>query len=307
MNETFLVMDIETVPDLTVWQPAAPGIEKIQIDSKPAKASLEFLQVVIGRIKGGTPTHQDDIDKAHDIARRADMKDELGVLEEHILPEQQKSEFAPVYAQAPVAIGCVWLDFDLSVKKVGCLKIQENKTLLEGEPILLAEWNDFMASKRPTIVTWNGRGFDLPALMLRSFRHGLNLNWYFGTRDYRYRYSEEKHLDLMDAMADYGAVRSMKLDAIATLAGLPGKHDDMDGSKVAGMFDEGRIAEIAQYCTSDTVQTAFVFMRWRLIKGQISLEMYRDAVSTLLQTIEKEPATERLHSLINKPSLLLQP
>ena len=48
-------------------------------------------------------------------------------------------------------------------------------------------------------------------LALRSMRHGLSWPWYYRDRDYRYRYSEEGHLDLCDFLSDHGAARMTSL------------------------------------------------------------------------------------------------
>jgi hypothetical protein len=305
MENTYLVMDIETVPDLSVWKPKAAEIPKIQIDAKPSKASIEFAELVVSLLHAESPVHPDDIEKAHDICRRAELKDNLAYLDTKYTPKPPESEFAPIYAQAPVAIGCVWLANDLTLKKIGCLRVAKDKPLLEAEAQMLQEWNTFMMKERPTIITWNGRAFDMPALMMRCIRHGINLSWYFSEKDYRYRYSEEKHCDLMDAMADYGATRNLKLDAVANLIGLPGKHNDMDGSKVAGMFADGKIDEIADYCTSDTVQTALVYLRWRLVKGRMTLEKYQESITGILNAMSLRPETQTLLSLIDQKRLLL--
>ena len=39
---------------------------------------------------------------------------------------------------------------------------------------MMADFADFMGKWRPQVVTWNGRGFDLPVLALRALRFGLN-------------------------------------------------------------------------------------------------------------------------------------
>jgi len=302
-------MDIETVPDYSVWQPAslANQIEKIEIDSKPSKASLEFVTIASKRLEDGIPVHPDDIEKACDIARRADLKDEFKLFSELVVKKPPPpAEFAPLHAQTPIAIGCVWLGPDMSTRKIGCLRIDSNLSLLDGEKKMLGEWNEFMARERPTIVTWNGRSFDMPVLTLRSFRHGLNLAWYFGNKDYRYRYTEDKHADLMDAMADYGAARFLKLDYIAQLTGCPGKHGDMDGTKVNEMYLAGKIEEIANYCTSDTLQTAFVFLRWRLTKGRIDLTKYQEAVQSILTAMTLKPELSELFGLIDQNKLFLK-
>ena len=73
------------------------------------------------------------------------------------------------------------------------------------------------------MVTWNGRGFDLPVLALRAFRFGLDFRWYYRGEGYRYRFSEEGHLDLCDVISDHGAAKMTSLDGAARPSGCPGR------------------------------------------------------------------------------------
>ena len=66
-----------------------------------------------------------------------------------------------------------------------------------------------------TLISWNGRGFDLPVIVARCLHHGLAFPWYYQQRDARYRYSTEGHVDLMDFLADHGASRSYGLELLA--------------------------------------------------------------------------------------------
>ncbi len=156
----------------------------------------------------------------------------------------------------------MWLDENLNLKRFG--------TIGEGkdEAGMLSDFADFVGARQPHLVTWNGRGFDLPVLLLRSLRHGLSWPWYYQGRDYRYRYSEQGHLDLCDFLSDHGAARMTSLDGAARLIGLPGK-DGVDGSQVEGLFNAGQIEALRRYCLHDVAQTAFLFLRYRLLVGQL--------------------------------------
>ena len=93
----------------------------------------------------------------------------------------------------------------------------------------------------------------------------MPLRFYYQDHDYRYRYSEAGHLDLADMLTDYGASRSTGgLDAMARLIGLPGKVG-VDGSQVEGLYNAGQLELIKNYCLSDVAQTAFLFLRFRLL------------------------------------------
>ena len=167
----------------------------------------------------------------------------------------------------------MWLGADLGVKRIG--------TFGEGkdEAAMMADFADFMGKWRPQVVTWNGRGFDLPVLALRALRFGLDFRWYYRGEGYRYRFTEEGHLDLGDVISDHGAARMTSLDGAARTIGLPGKQDGVDGSQVEGLFHAGQIDALRRYCLSDVVQTAFLFLRYRLVSGDLDRDGYRHAAS----------------------------
>jgi DNA polymerase elongation subunit (family B) len=207
--------------------------------------------------------------------------------------------FPPIFACKPVVIGVMWLDENLVCKKTG--------TIGEGkdEGGMLADFAEFMAKWEPTIVTWTGRGFDLPVLMLRSLRYGVSAPWYYRKRDYRYRYSTDGHLDLCDELADHGATRMTSLHGAARLIGLPGK-DGVDGSQVEAMYRTGQIEALRGYCLSDVAQTAFLFLRYRLLSGALDRATYTVAASNLLTAIAADPRLASLVARVERARLLLE-
>jgi predicted PolB exonuclease-like 3'-5' exonuclease len=201
-------------------------------------------------------------------------------------PEDEPDKFPPPHACRPIVIGMVLLEVDgptMATRRIGALSGDEERPLLEGFGRSLAA-----AAKgqgRPALVTWNGRAFDLPVLMLRSLRYGIGQRWYYGSRDTRYRYTEEGHCDLADAMGDYGACRALGLDGMARLIGLPGKPtgaDEVTGANVGAAYAAGRLEEITNYCIADAVQTAFLWLRWAVLKGEVDLDAYQVAAGDLL-------------------------
>ena len=75
--------------------------------------------------------------------------------------------------------------------------------------------------------------------------------------------------------------------AVARLCGLPGKVG-IDGSQVEGLYRAGQLAAIQSYCLADITQTAFVFLRFRLLQGILSYDAYRRAVTNLLSALEAD-------------------
>jgi predicted PolB exonuclease-like 3'-5' exonuclease len=218
------------------------------------------------------------------------------------------SQFPPTWAHRIVCIGCLWLDHGYRLKRIGVIGDPKGGegTLDQRERALLEDFSRFVGRARPVLVTYNGRGFDLPVIALRALCHGVSLGWYYRERNVRYRYSEEGHLDLCDWLADHGATRSGSLDALARLIGLPGKVG-IDGSQVEGLYLAGGLEAIQKYCLADVAQTALLFLRFRLLQGLLTPEAYQQATIALLEALATDGrvndvlvGTDRAH-LIGSP------
>ena len=189
------------------------------------------------------------------------------------LMEQYNSDFIPYTFQLPVsvAIGKVSADFRL----LDLVVLDEP----EFRPHIITEnfWRGWQAYKQPAFVTFNGRGFDVPLLELAAFRYGLNLaNWFLpntkGFEQPRNRYNQRGHIDLCELMTNFGSTRfNGGLNLAANLIGKPGKMD-VQGDMVQDMYDQGRLQEINDYCRCDVLDTYFVFLRSRVMVGQLTLE-----------------------------------
>ncbi|MEM7136744.1 MAG: 3'-5' exonuclease [Myxococcota bacterium] len=190
--------------------------------------------------------------------------------------------FPPAPFHQVVALGVLWLDSDYGLQKLGAFGGEADAAPDEAK--VLQEFSDFVGQRQPTIVTFNGRRFDLPVLANRMLKHGVAFPAYYVNRDYRYRFSDEGHIDLADLLTDYGASRMPSLDALAQLVGMPGKMQ-VDGSKVQSMYEHGRHADIRNYCLHDVVQTAFVFLRAELLRGRIDVADYRARARALWDSL----------------------
>ena len=158
----------------------------------------------------------------------------------------------------------------------------------------------------PTIVSWNGKGFDLPVLHYRSLVHGIQAPQYWETGDnnqsfkwnnYLSRY-HRRHTDLMDVLAGYEMRANAPLDEVATLLGFPGKMG-MSGAKVWDNYQAGDIKGIRDYCETDVLNTYLVYLRFELINGNLSHEEYEaecDLVRTSLASEDKPHLNEFLNA-----------
>lgn len=201
--------------------------------------------------------------------------------------DSARDGFPPSTHHRIVAIGVIWLDADFGFRRVG---IFAEKTRAKGDPeaAMIEEFVRFVGREHCHLVTYNGRTFDLPVLINRCLRHGLSFRTYFTDRDYRYRYSDFGHVDLADVLAEHGASRSPRLETIASTFGLPGSRA-VDGSMIASLHARGDVEAIRRGCLEDVVQTAFLFLRYELLRGRIDRDTYRDRAARLVEAVRADP------------------
>ncbi|MBN2476891.1 MAG: 3'-5' exonuclease [Pirellulales bacterium] len=204
------------------------------------------------------------------------------------LMEKYESDFIPYTYQVPVsvAVGKVQADFRL-----------EDVVVLDEpqfRPHVITEhfWRGWEKYRRPTLVSFNGRGFDLPLLELAAFRYGIPVpGWFQETgRSYeqpRNRFNTKSHIDLCETLTNFGSTRfNGGLNLAANLLGKPGKMD-VQGDMVQDMYDDGRLAEINDYCRCDVLDTYFVFLRTRVLIGQLPLESEQQIIADTKQWLEQ--------------------
>lgn len=109
------------------------------------------------------------------------------------------------------------------------------------------------------VITFNGRGFDAPFLIMRSAVHNVR-----PTKNLMgYRYDAKEHCDLLDQLTFYGATRKFSLDFYAKSFGIKSsKEEGVDGSMVGEMYLAGKYLDIARYCVRDLVTTKELYDRW---------------------------------------------
>ena len=131
-----------------------------------------------------------------------------------------------------------------------------------------------------TVVTFHGRGFDLPVLELRSLKHGVPSPAWFG----RERRAATGHLDLKELLTTQGAAPSAPLDLYAKLVGLPGK-EDVEGADVQELYGKGALDRIAAYCMTDVVQTYLLLLRFRLVEGSLTPDGYAESAEIARESL----------------------
>ena len=228
--------------------------------------------------------------------------------------------FPPLWAHRVITIGMLELTKDLRPVKHGCSAgglVALGKES-DGEEKMIRRWNEVVGGNGRDVaqlVDYNGRGFDVPVLLHRAFRYGIPVEWYFGklpdnrgqisafSKTYRDRYGGS-HLDVTELFTGNGAFSRPRLKHLAQLMGLPGKVG-VDGSQVYSMWKTGSLAEIDLYCMQDVFQTAFIFMRYKLLAGELSLHAYLSSAALLYDYIAALEEHRAFVASIDKKKLLL--
>ncbi len=129
------------------------------------------------------------------------------------------------------------------------------------EEILRAFWQLVApgGAQRKRLVSYNGRGYDLPVLAIRSAMLGIRPSRALDGKPWEIR---DWHVDLMDVLSFGGSVRERyKLDYWCRRFGVESPKTKLDGSQVARAYREGQIEDIGEYCLRDTRATAELFRR----------------------------------------------
>ena len=109
-------------------------------------------------------------------------------------------------------------------------------------------------------ITFNGRTFDCPFVMLRSAILGVKS----GRNLLPYRYNANEHCDLLEQLTFYGSFRKFNLDFYCKGFGIKSpKGEGITGLDLGPLFTEGRFLEIAHYCLGDVRATAELYHRWQ--------------------------------------------
>ena len=199
-----------------------------------------------------------------------------------------KSDFLRHYLHKIVAISLVLKTNDkLSVWSLGDADSDEAE--------LIKRFFEGIERYTPTIVSWNGSGFDLPVLHYRSLLHNVVAQryWENGEDDQSFKWNNylsrfhSRHTDLMDVLSGYMPTAKAPLDQIATLLGFPGKMG-MSGDKVWDCYIGGGIEEIRNYCETDVLNTYLVYLRYELIRGRLTENAYEGECNKVRDMLNNE-------------------
>lgn len=161
--------------------------------------------------------------------------------------------------------GCVLVNCDESY---ALLKNHNGFNYISGDEkkLLKIFWDTITAKGYNLFVTFNGREFDCPFIMMRSsflkIKPGYNL---MDGSDYTFR---NYHIDLLKEFTFFthsgrGARRKFSLDFYCKKFGITSpKKDGISGEMVGKLVEENRFQELADYCLNDVIAESELFAYW---------------------------------------------
>lgn len=214
---------------------------------------------------------------------------------------EKGTTFLPLHLHQIVAISLV-------MRRDDYVKVWTLGSLESDEAEVVQRFYAGIDRYRPTLVSWNGTGFDLPVLHYRALKHKVEASQYWdmgeGQHDFRYnnyvnRY-HQRHTDVMDVLALYQARASVKLDQMAVMLGYPGKMG-MAGDRVAAEYAKGNIKMIRDYCETDVLNTYLVYLRFQMMRGVLTsaqLNQEEQLVQQMLMEEGQQSGKEHLDAFL---------
>jgi 3'-5' exonuclease len=210
--------------------------------------------------------------------------------EEALARSQEKSRalspggFLPLTYQLPVALCFAGVDANYRLLSLG----HADAPYFRPRQIALTFWNE-LADKDATLVSFNGRAFDVPVLELAAFRYGIAAPRHFqrGGGKTRYRYGDG-HIDVRTVLTNHGAYwLDGGLEACARLLGKSGAIT-MTGYDVPDQYRQGRLDLINERCCFDVLDTYFAFIRSRLMVGCFHARQEQQIIGEAKSWIESQ-------------------
>ncbi|MFA6037268.1 MAG: 3'-5' exonuclease [Legionellales bacterium] len=215
---------------------------------------------------------------------------------------QSGRDFLPLHLHKIVAISVVLA----TNKRVKVWSLGETDA---DEKDIISRFFSGLDQYTPTLISWNGSGFDLPVLHYRALYHGISAPkyWEVGESDSSFKWNNYlnryhyRHLDLMDVLAGYQARANAPLTEIAVMLGFPGKMG-ISGQDVWPTYLTGDLEKIRNYCETDVLNTYLVYLQFELMRGQLTIDAHAQAKNILFESLKSEQKphlNEFLHAINN--------
>ena len=198
-------------------------------------------------------------------------------------------DFIPYTYHTPIAVVAAKIREDFSLMEIVSL----DEPQFRPSVITRNFWVGWERYGRPTLVTFNGRSFDVPLMELSAYRYGVSVPAWFNIHDKsfeqnRNRYNIHSHFDLHEILTNFGSSWFRGgLNLAASLLNKPGKLD-VQGCMVQDLYAAGKTSEISEYCRCDVLDTYFVFLRVQVLMGKLTLEQERNLTIETKQLLQSQ-------------------
>ena len=211
----------------------------------------------------------------------------------HMHQQKTGSTFLPLYLQKIIALSVVYrgmgedMDHEVSVRSLG------DKQSTEVD--LLNAFFKEIEERTPALVSWNGSEFDLPIMRYRTLKHAISMpnDWEKSDQNTSQQYADvsSSHTALKNALASYNHNANAPLNDMAIMLGFPGKMG-MDGSQVWDAYQAGKLTEIRNYCETDVLNTYLIYLRYQLMRGELTHEELEQEYTLLRDVLDSRTQLE---------------
>lgn len=198
--------------------------------------------------------------------------------------EQEGKTFINPSFHRPISLAAAAISNDYRLLKINLIGGDQGDT-----KEIVAQFWDIYNNHDPILVDFNGKGYDVRLLELWAFHLGISITKkHFQKFGARYKFNEENHIDLQDFLTNFNSIRLRGgLDLFSKLLGKPGKLSTK-GEMVQDLYDQNQLQKINDYCMCDVIDTYFVFLRTRVMLGNINLDQEKRLVDEARLVIQKK-------------------
>lgn len=206
--------------------------------------------------------------------------------------------FAPFPLHALACVSLLVVERDAQAKPVFSLHSFTRETLSERG---IVAWVERALSDSFEVLTFNGRGFDVPVLMARAALAGEYAPT-IGRLHMQRRNSAGIHVDLLEAVTAFGAAPKVSLRQLCSAFSIPCKLT-ADAGDVASLVAAGAWSGVANYCETDVIATYLASEIWQGAERGTS-ELAREAWHLLADWIgSNQPKLAHLQPYTDPPAL----
>ena len=189
----------------------------------------------------------------------------------------------PFHRIACISFLIAKIDYNNNQEEYTFKQLDSYSSFSSSEESVVRKFWHLLKEKKPRIVSFNGKTFDINVLKCKALKYNIDCSWYFnygGKFDgYEYPYANS-HFDLLYKYGSY------TLHEMCIFLNIPCKLG-VNGSCVAEYFDNQKYNEIREYCETDVLATYLVYLKMALVQGMIDVKSYNKAVTDIEEHLIK--------------------